>query len=78
MLQYSTYLYPVVFTYKACKNSIFFASKTDIFIIQVYFGKCMFCYFIDIRALSYYENDVHIMETSLIMFSDIISIIDTQ
>ena len=27
--------------------------------VQVYFGKCMFCYFMNIRALSYYENDVH-------------------
>ena len=24
----------------------------------------MFCYFIDIRALSYYENDVHIVNIS--------------
>ena len=42
----------------------------------------MFCYFIDIRALSYYENDVHIvkyqMETAFSMFCDIISGVDTH
>ena len=42
----------------------------------------MFCHFIDIRALSYYENDVHIvniqMETTFIMFCGIISSIDTH
>ena len=36
----------------------------------------MFCFFIDIRALSYYENDVHIVNisngNSINMFCDII------
>ena len=36
MLHYPTYIYPVVFTYKTCKNIIyfFFAWKTDIFILR--------------------------------------------
>ena len=34
MLPYSTYIYPVVFTYKTCKNIFFFASKTDIIIFR--------------------------------------------
>ena len=42
----------------------------------------MFCYFIDIRAFSYYENDVHIVNISngksiYHVFCDIISSIDT-
>ena len=40
----------------------------------------MFCHFIDTRALSYYENDVHIvnipMETAFMMFCGIISSIE--
>ena len=60
MLHNSNYIYPVVFTYKTCQNIFFFGLKNGHFYIQVYFGKCMFCYFIDIRALSYYENDIHI------------------
>ena len=64
MLHYSTYIYPVVFTYKTCQNILFFGLENGHFHIQVYFGKCMFCYFIDIRALSYYENDVHIVNIS--------------
>ena len=65
MLPYSTYIYSVMFTYKTCQNTFFFASKIDIYIyIKVYFGKCMFCCFIDIRALSYYKNDVHIVNIS--------------
>ena len=61
MLCYSTYKYLVVFTYKTCQNIFLFCLENWHFYIQVYFGKCMFCYFIDIRALSYYENDVHIV-----------------
>ena len=34
MLHYSTYIYPVVFTYKTCQNILFFASKTDICIFR--------------------------------------------
>ena len=64
MLHYSTYIYPVVFTYKTCQNIFFFGLENGHFYIQVYFGKCMFCYFLDIRALSYYENDVHIVNIS--------------
>ena len=64
MLHYSTYIYPVVFTYKTCQNIIFFGLENGHFYIQVYFGKRMFCYFIDIRALSYYANDVHIVNIS--------------
>ena len=64
MLHYSTYIYPVVFTYKTCQNNFLFYLENWHFYIQVYFGKCMFCYFIDIRALSYYENDVHIVNIS--------------
>ena len=61
MLRYSTYIYPVVFAYKTCQNIFLFCLENWHFNIQVYFGKCMFCHFIDIRALSYYENDVHIV-----------------
>ena len=64
MLHYSTYIYPVVFTYKTCQNIFIFCPENGHFYIQVYFGKCMFCYFIDIRALSYYENDIHIVNIS--------------
>ena len=64
ILHYSTYIYPVVFTYKICQNIFFFCLKNRHFYIQVYFGKCMFCSFIDIRALQYYENDVHIVNIS--------------
>ena len=64
MLHYSTYIYPVVFTYKTCQNIFFFCLENCLFYIQVYFGKCMFCYFIDIRAFSYYENVVHIVNIS--------------
>ena len=64
MLHYSTNIYPVVFTYKTCQNIFFFGLENGHFYIQVYFEKCMFCYFIDIRALSYYENDVHIVNIS--------------
>ena len=42
----------------------FFASKTDIFMFRYIFWKCLFCYFIDNRALSYYKNDVHIVNIS--------------
>ena len=42
----------------------------------------MFCYFIDIRTLSYYEYDVHIVNipngNSIIMFCGVISSIDTH
>ena len=48
---------------KPAKKVLFLPQKLTFF-IQVYFGKCMFCYFIDIRALSYYENDVHIVNIS--------------
>ena len=34
MLHYSTYIYPVVFTYKTCQIFSFLASKTDIFIFR--------------------------------------------
>ena len=64
MLHYSIYIYPVVFTYKTCQNIFFFGLENGHFYIQVYFEKCMFCYFIDIRALSYYENDAHIVNIS--------------
>ena len=64
MLHYSTYISPVVFTHKTCQNIFFFCFENWHFYIQVYFGKCMFYYFIDIRALSYYENDVHIVNIS--------------
>ena len=64
MLPYSTYIYPVVFTYKTCQNIFLFCLENGLFYIQVYFGKCMFCCSIDIRALLYYENDVHIVNTS--------------
>ena len=64
MLHYSTYIYPVVFTYKTCQNIFLFGLENGHFYIQVYFWKCMFCYFIDIRALLYYENDVHIVTIS--------------
>ena len=64
MLQYSTYIYLVVFTYKTCQNIFFFCIENWHFYIQVYFGKCMFCYFIDVKAFSYYENGVHIVNIS--------------
>ena len=64
MLPYSTYIYPVVFTYKTCQNIFLFCLENGLFDIQVYFGKCMFCCSIDIRALLYYENDVHIVNIS--------------
>ena len=64
MLHYSTYIYPVVFTYKTCKNIFFFCLENWHLYIQVYFGKCMFCYFIDIRELSYCENDLNIVNIS--------------
>ena len=39
MLHYSTDIYPVVFTYKTCRNIFFFfASKTDIFIFRYILG----------------------------------------
>ena len=49
---------------KPAKIFIFFCLKNWHFNIQVYFGKCMFCCFIAIRVLSYYENDVHIAKIS--------------
>ena len=42
MLHYSTYIYPVVFTYKTCQNMFFFASKTDIFIFRYILGNACF------------------------------------
>ena len=43
MLYYSTYIYPVVFTYKTCPNiSFFFASKTDISIFRYILGNACF------------------------------------
>ena len=42
MLHYSTYIYPVVFTYKTCKIFSFFASKTDICIFRYIFGNVCF------------------------------------
>ena len=43
MLHYSTYIYPVVFTYKTCQIIFFFfASKTDIFIIRYILGNAWF------------------------------------
>ena len=63
MLYYSTYYILSCLLIKPAKIFSCFASKTDIY-IQVYFGKCIFCKFIDIRALSYYENDVHIVNIS--------------
>ena len=80
MLHYSTYIYPVVFTYVTCQVFSFLASKTDNLCSGIYFEKCMFCYFINIRALPYYGNDVYIvniqMGKAFIMFCDIISCID--
>ena len=64
MLHYSTYIYPVVFTYKTCQNISYFCLENWHFYIQVYFGKCMFCYFIDIRAFTFYDNGVHIVNIS--------------
>ena len=64
MLHYSTYIFPVVFTYKTCQNIFFFGHENGHFYIQVYFGKCMSWYLIDTRALSYYENDVNIVNIS--------------
>ena len=61
MLHCSTYIYPVVSTYKTCQNIFLFCLENWHFYIQVYFGKCMFCYFIDMGALSYYENDAQIV-----------------
>ena len=65
MLYYSIYIYRVVSTYKTCKNIFFFRLENWHFYIQVYLKKCLFCYFIDNRALSYYENDVHIVKISV-------------
>ena len=48
---------------KPAKYFLFLPGKLT-FNIQVYFWKCMFCYFIDNRALSYCENDVHIVNIS--------------
>ena len=42
MLPYSTYIYPVMFTYKTCQNIFFFASKTDIFIFRYILGNAFF------------------------------------
>ena len=42
MLHYSTYIYPVVFTYKTCQNIFFLASKTDIFIFRYILGNACF------------------------------------
>ena len=64
MLHYSTYIYPVVFTNKTCQSVFFSCLENWHFYIHVYFGKCMFCYLIDIRALPNYENDVHIVNIS--------------
>ena len=64
MVHFSTNTYPVVFTYKTCQNIFFFCLENWHFYNQVYFGKCMFCNFIDNRALSYYENDIHIVNIS--------------
>ena len=81
ILPHSTYIYPACLLIKAAKIISFLPRKLT-FYIQVYFGICMFCCFIAIRALSYYGNDVHIvkyqMETAFIMFCDIISSIDTH
>ena len=64
MLPYSAYIYPVVLTYKTCQNIFVFCLENGLFYIQVYFGKCMLCCSMDIRALLYYENDVHIVNIS--------------
>ena len=64
MLHCSTYIYSVVLTYKTCQNIFCFCLENWHFYIQVYLGKCMFCYFLDIRAMSLYENDVHIVNIS--------------
>ena len=64
MLYYSTNIYPVVFTYETCQNIFFFCLENWHFYIQVYFGKCMFSYLIDIKALSYYKNNVQIVSIS--------------
>ena len=53
-----------MFTYKTCQNIFFFGLENGHFYIQVYFEKCIIWYFIDIRALLYYENDVRIVNIS--------------
>ena len=42
MLHYSTYIYPVVFTYKTCQIFSVFASKTDILIFRYILGNACF------------------------------------
>ena len=42
MLHYSTYIYPVVFSYKTCQFFSCFASKTDIFIFRYILGNACF------------------------------------
>ena len=74
-----TYILPCLLI-KPAKIFSCFASKADIFIFRYIFWKCIFCHFIDNRALSYYKNDVHIVNISngniIIMFCDIISSTD--
>ena len=42
MLRYSTYIYPVVFTYKTCQNIFLFCLETDIFIFRYILGNACF------------------------------------
>ena len=59
-----TYILPCLLIKPVKIFSFFFCLENWHFYIQVYFGKCMFCYFIDIREFSYYENGVHILNIS--------------
>ena len=63
MLHYSTFIYPVVFAYNTLQN-IFFLPRKLIFTYSGIFWEMHVLLFIDIRALSYYENDVYIVNIS--------------
>ena len=82
MLHYSTYVYPVMYTYKTRKNIFFFRLKIGLLILMYILGNAC----ISIRYISehchikkrMYIKYIFQMKTACIMFCDIISSIDTQ
>ena len=48
MLRYSTRIYLVVYTYKTRQNIFVFDLIIRHFNNQVYFGKCIYCYYLTV------------------------------
>ena len=59
-LHFSTYIYPVMYTYKTSQNIFVFDSKFDLLILRYILGNAC----IAITYISYEEKDVHIVNIS--------------